>query len=1003
MNSISFRRRLSASVLAAGLTAGFLTLATAPTATATPDVKQTRVAGSDRFATAAAVAKVEFPTGSATVIVASGRAFPDALAGSSLGLPVLLTEKASLPAATSQAIKDLKATKALILGGTAAVSDAVKKQIESTGATTERVAGVDRYETAGAIAGRFKPTDVAKQGGKSTAIIATGKDFADALAGGPLASSPNTGAYPVLLVNNTVPAATKKAIADLAIKQVVILGGTGAVSQAVEAELETETGSQPTRLAGTTRYGTATKIADAGLKDFGMAGKEALLANGAGFADALAGGPLGAIRGAPILLTERVRLSDEPKAWLVSHSSTVATVTALGGTAAVSDGTLSAAEKAAETPSATRKNEKYSVTPVEKTEVGSGGTVSYSAQVGTDTVDIVLLPCAYVQTTSAGDTVFTNSNTNAIADGSAKSGSAPDVSDTTAVISAINGTPTNPATSDDYADAQKGNASGALTFDVDGPGGSANECIIPVVFNDANLSNALDVDSANPATASELFGTGGQAVYTPTEAANGPFTVDVRRNDESLNGFVGCTLLNDGNDGSPETPPSGQCQNGGQANYLYDSNDKFQYNNGTSTSTIDLATFETYLTNGDDVKGTYASAPNDPSTFSLYSDEAPEAPTRPPGSSPTQDASGVHFTIAESSRSSVDQYWLFRMEKVGATCPGSLAAYTHVTGEGGTVDDDNTGTPNPTATLTLTDASPAPSTTYCYSIASYDTDSAGATGDVGPGTSPETVTTSAGTGGAPVITANGASGKGGSTVAAGDVHQLTFDQAISPASMTTGSYTVTGSPTSAPFTVTCNGTSAICSMPSTSSLRIRILTAPAPPMIYPLTITALNGIKDASGTKDADLANSSDTTIENNSTPLASADTTPPTIASANISQGGSSDNKWDLVGDILDVTFSEAIALKDADGSLTATQVSDILGKDVTFGVGSTVTAVVLSSDTTGKTLRLTVGGAALASNGVRNTDSVPGRNNANVTDAAGNPQAPASGTVNPTTTDKP
>ncbi|MEN3273642.1 MAG: hypothetical protein V7636_2403, partial [Actinomycetota bacterium] len=258
MTTTSNRRRLGASALAAALALSFLTLATAPNASATADVKQSRVAGTDRFATAAAVAKAGFPGGSDTVIVASGRAFPDALAGSSLGLPILLTEKATLPSATSKAITDLKATKAMILGGTGAVSDAVRTKIQDQGVTTTRVAGLDRYETAGAIAGTYTPSGVAKLSGKSTAIIATGKDFADALAGGPLASSPNTGAYPVLLVNSTVPPATKKAIADLAIKQVVILGGTGAVSSAVETELQTETGNPPIRLAGTTRYGTAT-------------------------------------------------------------------------------------------------------------------------------------------------------------------------------------------------------------------------------------------------------------------------------------------------------------------------------------------------------------------------------------------------------------------------------------------------------------------------------------------------------------------------------------------------------------------------------------------------------------------------------------------------------------------------------------------------------------------------------------------------------------------------
>ncbi|MEA3055204.1 MAG: hypothetical protein QOD30_636, partial [Actinomycetota bacterium] len=861
--STSFRRRLGASVLAAGLAAGFFTLATTPPASATTDVKQSRVAGANRFATAAAVAKAGFPTGSATVIVASGRSFPDALAGSSLGLPVLLTEKTSLPTATSQAIKDLKATKALILGGTGAVSDAVKKQIESAGATTERIAGVDRYETAGAIAGTFKSTDVAKLANKATAIIATGKDFADALAGGPLASAPTTGAYPVLLVNETVPPATKKAIADLGIKQVVILGGTGAVSSAVETELQTETGNQPIRLAGTNRYGTATKIADAALKDFGMAGKEALLANGVGFADALAGGPLGAIRGAPILLTEQVRLTDEPKAWLASHGSTVATVTALGGTAAVSDSTLTAAEKAAETPAAVRKNEKYVVTPTARTETGSSGTVSYTAQVGTDTVDIVLVKCDRVETSSAGDTVFDNINTNSIADGTAKGGSDPDATNTTAVISAVNGIPTNPAADPaDYADAQKGDASGALTFDVDGPTGTASECVVPVVFNDADLSNSLKVPASNPASPTELFGTGGQAVFTPAEAARGQFRVDTRVSNDDFNSFVGCTLFDEA---QPEPPAGAQCQPNGQANYFYDDKDTFMVNDGTSIRASSLAEFETMLSIGDDVRGSYEPDAAAVSQFILYSDEAPEAPSRS-SSAPTQDSSGVHITVLESVRTSVDSYRLFRVKKDGNNpCPGTTPAvspsYQKV---GEDVEDEDSGQ------YTLTDPSPEAGT-FCYTVASVDDQ------DVGPGTTPDTVTTTAATTTTtttaapttpPVIVLDGANGKGGSSLGTGDVHTLTFDQALASTTPSTASYTVTGTPASPSYTITC-GTSASCTLSSDAkTLRAFVLTAPSTPTFYPLTITALSGIKNAAGTQDADLTNSKDKSIENNSPSL---------------------------------------------------------------------------------------------------------------------------------------
>ena len=95
---------------------------------ATEDFALTRVAGVDRYATAAAVALDAFAT-SASVVVARGDAFPDALAGAYLtgvvDAPLLLTRSDALPTVTSDAIAALGATKVYLLGGTSAISDGV--------------------------------------------------------------------------------------------------------------------------------------------------------------------------------------------------------------------------------------------------------------------------------------------------------------------------------------------------------------------------------------------------------------------------------------------------------------------------------------------------------------------------------------------------------------------------------------------------------------------------------------------------------------------------------------------------------------------------------------------------------------------------------------------------------------------------------------------------------------------------------------------------------------
>lgn len=103
-------------------------------AAATADPAATPIVGADRYATAAMVAQQFFASAS-TVGVASGTTFADALPASEFlghaGGPLLLTDPAALPAAPAMYLQTVSSgvTKALVFGGTAAVSAAVQAQL----------------------------------------------------------------------------------------------------------------------------------------------------------------------------------------------------------------------------------------------------------------------------------------------------------------------------------------------------------------------------------------------------------------------------------------------------------------------------------------------------------------------------------------------------------------------------------------------------------------------------------------------------------------------------------------------------------------------------------------------------------------------------------------------------------------------------------------------------------------------------------------------------------
>ncbi len=295
-----------------------------------------RQSGADRYATAVAVSAANFAPGVPVVFIATGTNFPDALAGGPpggiLGGPILLVQPTAIPSVVQAELLRLSPAKVVILGGTGAVSGGVESQLVGMfgSGKVSRLAGANRYATAVAISqAYFSP-------GVPVVYLATGTNFPDALAGGPPGGKFGG---PVLLVQPTaIPAAVQAELLRLNPAKVVILGGTGAVSGAVEAQLVSMFGSgKVSRLSGADRYATAVAISQA---NYAPNVPVVFVATGANFPDALAGTPPAGDQLGPILLVTRDTIPASVAAELTRLKP--GRIVVLGGTGVISAGVATA-------------------------------------------------------------------------------------------------------------------------------------------------------------------------------------------------------------------------------------------------------------------------------------------------------------------------------------------------------------------------------------------------------------------------------------------------------------------------------------------------------------------------------------------------------------------------------------------------------------------------------------------------------------------------------------
>ncbi len=299
----------------------------APAAEIVPGIN--RVAGLNRIQTAIAASQAICGDGQApAVVLTRSDNFPDAQAGTplaiALGAPLLLSGPTTLDAETEAEITRVlpPGGDVYLLGGTAALSDAVEARLADLGYSTIRYGGINRFETAAIIADEGL-------GNPDTLLAADGGTFADSVIAGAASLAVGGGtaveAAVILTSDVSVPPETQAYLDGRVDDPTIIAVGANGAAAFPDAESVT----------GPSRFETALAVADRFFTDPTVVG----IATADQFADALSGGAVVGrpdIGPGPMLLTATGSLPASVADWLADRAGTITTVVIFGGESAVS-------------------------------------------------------------------------------------------------------------------------------------------------------------------------------------------------------------------------------------------------------------------------------------------------------------------------------------------------------------------------------------------------------------------------------------------------------------------------------------------------------------------------------------------------------------------------------------------------------------------------------------------------------------------------------------------
>nr|WP_240148338.1 cell wall-binding repeat-containing protein [Diaminobutyricibacter tongyongensis] len=187
--------------------------------------------------------------------------------------------------------------------------------------------GADRYATAAAIATQSYPTTA------PVVFIASGDNFPDALSAAPAAAK--AGGPLLLTAANGLPASTATELKALSPSKVVLVGGTGALSAAVETRIkQIVPRASVVRTSGADRYATARAVVSS---TFASAGT-VWVAAGATFPDSLSAAAAAGSTGSPVVLVDGAATTIDAKTLDLIAALHPTSINVAGATGAVSAG-----------------------------------------------------------------------------------------------------------------------------------------------------------------------------------------------------------------------------------------------------------------------------------------------------------------------------------------------------------------------------------------------------------------------------------------------------------------------------------------------------------------------------------------------------------------------------------------------------------------------------------------------------------------------------------------
>ena len=285
---------------------------TAPIAAGDPAV--TRLAGSDRIATAIVLSADRFADGAApaAVLVASGAedAAPAGPLAAAVGGALLLTGSDHLDARVADELQRSvePGGEVLLVGGTGVLSEAIATEVRALGLRTRRLAGADRFATAVAVAEHV--------GEHPITLVADAHRRGEGQIAGAAAAA--LGGVVVLTDGASLPPSTDEFLAADAARHVAI-GGAAAAAPGAE------------RITAASTAELSQRVLDRLLGEV-----HAIAVATVGSPDALAGAPHIAWWQGGLLLTNAAELSPPVAAELTQRAGALREVVLYGGTGSLS-------------------------------------------------------------------------------------------------------------------------------------------------------------------------------------------------------------------------------------------------------------------------------------------------------------------------------------------------------------------------------------------------------------------------------------------------------------------------------------------------------------------------------------------------------------------------------------------------------------------------------------------------------------------------------------------